>query len=45
MQAYIKPMHSLTKKLTKDNSYLQEAMPEKQFKYTAIASWFYNKTN
>lgn len=35
----------ISKKIKEDNFYLQEAMPGKKFKYAAIASWFYNKTN
>jgi hypothetical protein len=33
----------IRKKIKENNFYLQESMPEKKFKYAAIASWFYNK--
>ncbi|MBL0144786.1 MAG: hypothetical protein IPP48_02535 [Chitinophagaceae bacterium] len=33
----------ISKKTQEDNFYLQQNMPDKKFKYAAIAAWFYKK--
>jgi hypothetical protein len=33
----------INKKIKEDNFYLSQGMPEKKFKYAAIAAWFFNK--
>lgn len=32
----------ITKKMEQDNFYLSQQMPDKKFKYAALASWYYN---
>jgi hypothetical protein len=34
----------ISQKIQQDNFYLNQGMPEKKFKYAAIAGWYYNKT-
>jgi hypothetical protein len=34
----------ISHKILEDNFYLNQGMPEKKFKYAAIAGWYYNKT-
>jgi hypothetical protein len=33
----------ISQKIKQENFYLNQGMPEKKFKYAAIASWYYNK--
>jgi hypothetical protein len=35
----------ISKKIKQDNFYLEQGMPDKKFKYAAIAAWFYCKVN
>jgi hypothetical protein len=35
----------ISTKIKQDNFYLQQGMPEKKFRYAAVAAWFYGKVN
>lgn len=37
--------HYISEKIKQENFYLQQQMPEKKFRYAAIAGWFYHNKN
>jgi hypothetical protein len=38
-----KPDQYITEKIKQDNFYLQQGMPEKKFRYAALATWYYQE--